>query len=152
MIFFLLQISNCGVHRQINKWWVFVSNMMEGTIYHTHTHIYLYTHTHTHIYTHTHTHIFICMYIHRHANWPAELLLYFVFYERKTMLELWDKKKVQLLSSCGSTPVNADVLRPHWWEFKNGLNSSVSCSYDACPGMGDVDTIEIPALYNDIFE
>ena len=32
-LFHLLQISNCGVQRQINKWWVFVPNIVEGTVY-----------------------------------------------------------------------------------------------------------------------
>ena len=29
---FLLQIANCGVQRQINKWWVFVPNIVEDTV------------------------------------------------------------------------------------------------------------------------
>ena len=32
-IFLFLQISNCGVQKQINTWWVFVPNIMEGTVF-----------------------------------------------------------------------------------------------------------------------
>ena len=48
--FFLSQISNCGLERQINKWWVFVPNIMEGTVVN-----HSYTNHNMHNIVHIHT-------------------------------------------------------------------------------------------------